>query len=96
MTLDGTVVPSRTEFGATVIEAPEPGLFTATVAGRRVRVAANLLDHSVSNVNGTRMTAGESETFPAAGPKELWWYMLLAASLLVALEWWTYHRRITL
>ena len=95
-TLDGTSVPSSRQFGQTVVEAPEPELFTAALAGRRVRVAANLADRSVSAVNRTRLPAGyESGFSPAPGRNELWFYMLLGACLLVAVEWWTYHRRIT-
>ena len=96
--LNGETLPTESRFGQTVIEAGEPGLFTATEAGRRVRVAANLGDRRVSDVNRTTfadMPTGVPAPLPALA-NELWFYMLLLALFLVGAEWWTYHRRITL
>jgi len=93
--LDGTQAASFTESGHTVIDATQPGLYTATAEGRRVRVAANLLDRAVSDVNHTRLEGpGRLETRPR--DTELWFPMLVAALLLIGLESWTYHRRVTL
>ncbi len=96
--LDGETLPTESRFGQTVIETTEPGLFTATEGGRRVRVAANLGDRRFSDVNRTafsNMPAGIPTALPVLA-NELWFYMLLFALCLVGAEWWTYHRRITL
>jgi hypothetical protein len=63
--------------------------------------AANLLDATESRiapadtlvVDGT--TASPLEGFHVGVRRELWIYLLLAAALLTAIEWATYHRRIT-
>jgi von Willebrand factor type A domain/Aerotolerance regulator N-terminal len=63
--------------------------------------AANLLDAleshiapaSALSVDGK--TAGPVEGFHAGVRREMWIYLLIAAVLLTAIEWATYHRRIT-
>jgi hypothetical protein len=40
-------------------------------------------------------TAGPVEGFHAGVRREMWIYLLIAAVLLTAIEWATYHRRIT-
>ena len=95
--LDGTAVRMENRFGSQVMEIAQPGLFTALADGRRIRLAANLTSPNISNVNQTW-----TETAANLGPmapvvrNELWIYMLLAAVLLLGIEWWTYNRRITL
>ena len=95
--LDGTDVPTGIRFGRQVIEATESELYTAISDGRRIRVSANLADSRLSNVNQTSMTpdSGLGLGTILAG-NELWSFMLVAALLLVGIEWWTYNRRITL
>jgi hypothetical protein len=94
--LDGTLRSPRPEFGGTLIEAREPDLLTASVEGRRVRVAANLLDWSSSDLNRSRLAGQGPGPEPGEGQRELWPILLLAAALLAALEWWAWHRRVTL
>jgi hypothetical protein len=75
----------------------------ATAAGGEPHVAfaANLLDAEESaiapqdklNVDGK--DAGELTGFHFGVRREIWVYLLLAAALLTALEWATYHRRVT-
>lgn len=94
--LDGTEYDVRREAGEPHITVNEPDLVTALVDGRRVRIAANLVDPAASAVN-----AGAAGAAPNPAPlrgrgRELWFVMLVAATILLAAEWWTYHRRITL
>ena len=95
--LDGSAVPTRNRFGQQVIEATEADLYTAISEGQRIRVAANLTDSRLSNVNRTSMTSdsGFGLSTVLAG-NELWSFMLFTALMLVVVEWWTYNRRITL
>jgi hypothetical protein len=63
--------------------------------------AANLLDAEESAIEPARELvvdghkAGELGGFQVGVRRELWIYLLLAAIALTALEWITYHRRIT-
>ncbi len=63
--------------------------------------AANLLDADESAIEVARelvvdgKTAGTLSGFQIGVRREIWIYLLLAAIVLTAIEWITYHRRIT-
>ncbi len=63
--------------------------------------AANLLDQDESAISPEPeitvdgKSAGKLEGFHVGVRREIWIYLLLAAALLTAVEWATYHRRIT-
>ena len=63
--------------------------------------AANLLDAEESAIEPARelvvdgKKAGALSAFQIGVRREIWIYLLLAAILLTAIEWITYHRRIT-
>ena len=97
--LEGTEIPCRPLMGKTVFEASKPGLYTATQGNRRLHVAANVTDRRISDVNHStfpRRTALGESGVEDGGSGELWVFLLGAAILLLVLEWWTYHRRITI
>ena len=79
---------------ATVATEPGP---TATVGS----FAANLLDAEESSIEPAKelvvdgKKAGALSAFQIGVRREIWIYLLLAAMLLTAIEWITYHRRIT-
>lgn len=95
--IDDKVVPSQTQLNKTVFEAPGPGLYTATSADSRVHIAVNLASRTFSDVN---RSAFKNDAAPVSEQRllrrELWYYMLLAAVLLIGAEWFTYHKRLTL
>lgn len=96
-TIDGKTVPSQQQLGKTVFEASEPGLFTASQGDTRVHLAVNLASGVFSDVNRSvfkddRVSSSSQHWLQ----RELWFYMLLAAVILISGEWFTYHRRITL
>jgi hypothetical protein len=96
-TIDGKTVPASQQLGKTIFEAAEPGLYVATQGENRVHVAVNLANRSFSDVNQSvfkddRAAAGQRYWLR----RELWFYMLLGAVVLIGVEWFTYHRRITL
>ena len=95
-TLDGTRVPARSRLGSTLFEAPAPGLYVASAGAAQLHVAVNL-PGGLSDVNGVTLTGRESVELPPGRwlSSELWTYLLALALILAALEWWTYHRRIT-
>ncbi|MCA9586500.1 MAG: VWA domain-containing protein [Myxococcales bacterium] len=63
--------------------------------------AANLLDADESNIEPVKelvvdgQKASELGGFHVGVRREIWIYLLLAAILLTAVEWITYHRRVT-
>jgi hypothetical protein len=63
--------------------------------------AANLLDADESSIEPAKelvidgKKAGKLSGFQIGVRREIWIYLLLAAILLTAIEWITYHRRIT-
>jgi len=95
--LDGKSVPSQTQLNKTVFEASEPGLYTVTQGDSRLHVAVNLANRNFSDVN---RSAFRNDPGAASQQhllrRELWFYMLLAAVVLISAEWYTYHKRITL
>jgi Aerotolerance regulator N-terminal len=97
-TIDGRALPVQQSVGGTVFEATEPGLYVATSGDVRQYVAVNFANRDFTNINNSRVRPGGT-TQTAGIPflrHELWFYMLCAALLLIGLEWFTYHRRITL
>jgi len=79
----------------------EAGLYGLSLGGERSGFAANLSDPAESaitpepelKVGETR--AGELEGFTVGARRELWVYFLVAVLVVSALEWLTYHRRVT-
>jgi hypothetical protein len=69
--------------------------------GEETSFAANLSDPVESNVEPAKelavggKEAGEVSGFEVGVRRELWIYLLIAVLLVTALEWLTYHRRVT-
>jgi hypothetical protein len=96
-TIDGKNIPSDQQLGKTLFRTSDPGLYAASQGDERIHVAVNLANPSFSDVNRSVF-----KTDPRAAEqhywlrRELWFYMLVAAVVLVSIEWFTYHRRVTL
>jgi hypothetical protein len=96
-TIDDKTVPAQQQLNKTVFDAVEPGLYTATQGDTRMHVAVNLSNRNFSDLNRSAFRNGSGISFEQhLLRRELWFYMLLVAVALVAIEWFTYHRRITL
>jgi hypothetical protein len=96
-TIDGKIIPSDQQLGGTVFDTLEPGLYSATQGDQRVHVAVNLANPTFSDVNRSVFkTDKAAATEHYWLRRELWFYMLMAAMGLAAVEWFTYHRRMTL
>jgi hypothetical protein len=96
-TIDGQTIPSRDSLNGTVFEALDPGLYVASRGDVSQYVAVNFANRQYSDINSSHVR--DSKTTQASPPllrRELWYYMLIAAMLLIGAEWFTYHRRITL
>ncbi len=95
--LQGRRVATREVLGATLVEVEQPGLYTAIAGDRRVRVAVNVADPAVTAVNTSRLAGQPAAPGLQARPRGVkpWLTLLLAAALLLVLEWWAYNRRLT-
>ncbi len=77
------------------------GFYDMTAGASSTRFAANLLDREESalssrdtlTVDGKE--AGRVAAFSISPRRDFWVYLLLAAVVLTAVEWATYHRRVT-
>jgi hypothetical protein len=97
----GRGVPVPVHEGRAVLLGTRAGFYELAAAEGTTSFAANLLDADESNVAAQPslvvdgQLAGELAGFHAGVRRELWIYLLLAAVMLTAIEWATYHRRIT-
>ena len=93
---EGRAVTMGERAGFYELSTPAPGGAPAKTA-----FAANLLDETESAIAPTRdlvvdgKTARAVEGFHVGVRREIWIYLLLVAALLSAIEWATYHRRLT-
>jgi hypothetical protein len=95
--IDGKIVPSEQQLGVTVFQTGEPGLYAAAQGDQRLHVAVNLANPEFSDVNRSVFkTDRGAATQRYWLRRELWFYMLAAAALMIGIEWFTYHRRMTL
>src|SRR5262249_28076069 len=96
-TIDGRSVPSHERSGGTTFEADGPGLYVASQGNQRQYIAVNFADrrHSEINLSNVR-ERGNAQPQTSLLRRELWFYMIVAAILLIAAEWFTYHRGVTL
>lgn len=85
-------------YDLSAIATPTP---TPAGPGARTSFAANLLDATESRIAPKETLtvdgkpAGKLEGFKVGVRREVWIYLLVLAILLTAVEWATYHRRIT-
>ena len=102
--LEGAEIAASQVSGRTVFVAEEPGLYTVAAGPRRLRVAVNLADRERTAVNASSFSPDARATAPPAALRlageqargsELWTVLLAVATLLVTVEWFTYHRRWT-
>jgi hypothetical protein len=98
---DGSTQPVPVHEGRAVMLGQQAGFYELTAGDQRTTFAANLLDASETAI-ATReapvvdgKAAGELAGFHVGVRREIWIYLLLVAALLTALEWATYHRRLT-
>ena len=94
---DGESVAAKTNLGSTWFECLEPGLFVASSGDASIHVAVNLPSHGISDLNRSMLAEQNSDATLNRRllHRELWVYLLLISIVLITLEWWTYHRRIT-
>lgn len=94
---DGATVPTRQGLGQTMFDANAAGLYRVMTGDVLHPVLVNVAGLSSSKVNDSSLEEmPPPETgIVAAAPGEWWMYMIAVALALATLEWWTYHRRLT-
>jgi hypothetical protein len=98
--VEGHEVPARPRGARTSFAAEAPGLYYVRGAKggeNEVVVSANLLSPRVSAVNASVLApeAGRANAQKAGSSGELWIVLLLLALTVLLVEWFTYHRRLT-
>ncbi|MFO1319570.1 MAG: vWA domain-containing protein [Burkholderiales bacterium] len=86
--------------GATLFTLPAPDFVTVDAKGARMRVLANVLDPTVTDINASSLsTVRTPSSTPTRGVRssdgQLWRVLLGLAGLLLLAEWLAYHRRVT-
>jgi hypothetical protein len=98
---DGSMTPVPVHEGRAVVLGVDAGFYELTAGEEKTSFAANLLDASESAIAPQERlavdgkNAGALAGFHFGVRREIWIYLLLAAALLTAIEWATYHRRLT-
>ena len=92
---NGEAVPVRHQLGRTLFWANQPGIFAVTSSGVRQHLAVNIADHAISDVNRSAFAKG-IEPQPEPEGSLLYPTMVLWTVVLILLEWWTYHRGLTI
>jgi hypothetical protein len=98
---DGVSQPVPVHEGRAVLVGEQSGFYELTAGDETTTFAANLLDASESAIEPKDQlmvgstTAGAVAGFRPGVRREIWIYLLLVAALLSAIEWATYHRRVT-
>jgi hypothetical protein len=98
--IEGQGVPARAAGARTSFSPEAPGLYSVTGSEGAVVVRANLLSPRITAVNDSGLLSSESGTEltsskSSGGEEELWIGLAIFALALLLLEWWTYHRRLT-
>lgn len=96
----GKGVPARASGDRTSFAPAVPGLYAVKGSDREMVVSANLLSPRVSAVNdsvlkGQAPSPGVARATASSAFSELWVGLIVFALVVILVEWWTYHRRIT-
>ena len=94
-TAAGEPVVSRQALGETVFDAPAPGVYLARRGGDLQPIVVGLGGSGVPDVNRSALAGPSAALADAPRGRELWTIMLAVALVLLAAEWWTFHRRLT-
>ena len=96
VTAAGATVPMRRVLDATIFDAAGPTVVFARRPGETVPIVIDAADSARSNVNASEFDGpAPDDSVAPRGGGELWPRMLMLAFVLVAVEWITFHRRVT-
>ncbi|HEY1695499.1 MAG TPA: VWA domain-containing protein [Polyangiaceae bacterium] len=98
---DGSTLPVPVHEGRAVLLGEKAGFYELTAGDQTTAFAANLLDTAESTIGPKDAPEvdgkppGEFAASHGGMPRDVWISLLLAVAALTALEWFTYHRRMT-
>lgn len=98
--MNGSELPVVAVNGKLHFDAVTPGLYTVIGKDRPMRVTVNLLDQRISAVNRSAIAPAKPMSLAAQGandelPFGLSALLLVIAAGLLCVEWFAYHRRVT-
>lgn len=92
----GQPVPLVRTADAVVARLPQPGLYLVDAAGSRGVIGVNVGDPQISNVSRSSLAGLPVSQVASGGAGRPWWMLAVALGfVLVAAEWWTWQRRVT-
>jgi len=93
----GSLVPLLDAGEHKVARLREPGLYLVEAGGARSVIGVNVGGPDVSNLARTNLAASVVDAGVGdVGAGHIWWlYAVALAFVLIAVEWWTWQRRIT-
>ncbi len=99
--IDGQDVPARAAGARTSFSPDAPGLYSVEGTEGGLMVRANLLSPRITAVNDSVLQSTDGASSFASskasrGEGELWIGLAILALVLLLVEWWTYHRRLTI
>lgn len=94
---DGKEVPMTVVDGASIATLATPGFYQATSAGATRVIPVNAGDPDTSDLQRTRLPeATQANSDAGTGRGRPWWLIAgMFAFFLLAAEWWTWQRRVT-
>jgi len=97
---DGSEVKAQLDKGKIVFnDTDEAGIYQVSGKGIFDEFAVNLLDESESNIKPSDKIKVSGQEIRSSGlsvisNRELWTTLIFIALMLLAIEWWVYHRRV--
>jgi hypothetical protein len=91
----GAEVPLLSTGDRVIARLDAPGLYLGRVGGAPAVAAVNALSPVLSNLLVSEATSERGTVAPAGWMNRWWMYVVMAALVLVTIEWFTWLRRIT-
>jgi hypothetical protein len=93
---EGQAVPLVRTGDSVVARFSRPGLYLVEAAGSRGVVGVNVGDPEVSNLTRSALAGAPGAIAASGGAGWPWWMWAVGIAFgLVAAEWWTWQRRVT-
>jgi hypothetical protein len=92
---DGKPIAVTNAGDTSAVRLPAPGLYLVDAGGSRGVVGMNIGDPEVSNLSRSSLATTASVVAAGRAGWSWWLWAVLIAFILIAAEWWTWQRRVT-